>query len=367
MRAHIARAGSLVICAWALAGVAAERRFVRRELSLGGAHGTVAVEVPSEWRFEGFPHASPPSATVRFGPAADKFDFRLGFLWLEPGMRVPLETVKERVRIAANDALLKSVETEAKLVEIRGKETAGYYYSLTDKFPSKSPGGYPYLVQGIAVTGPVTNVFTLLSQTADPAERERGLAVIASATWSDGPVAAPAPPPVAPASPPTPRDQDLVSVRIEESQGAYRLTVPISHFVLTIRKGGLERATKPGNQSPGYFLLRDEGQAIVVSGWFESSEHYAGLEKLWERELASLKRQSSAAPQDVKFTKVGRWDAIVYHQQLPGGTTAHVRAEWSAEGTWVDLHLSLSGKRPTADARASLLELLEAFRVEDKD
>jgi hypothetical protein len=400
----------LCVGATAVAAVATEEHVVRREVSLGGGHGTVAVDVPSNWEFESFPQDSPPSATVRFGPASDDFDFRLGFLWQEPGMRIPLKTVKERVRIAANDALLKSVETEANLVEVRGDETAGYYYSLTDKFPGKRAGGYPYLTQGIAMTGPVTNVFTLFSRVADPAERERALRMIASARWSDAPPTAPpepppaasapasaalAPPPTASAPPPAasappsaapaplaaapaaPRTpaapppaalaQDLVSVRIDGSTDSYLLTDPVSHVVLTVRKGTWKRAANPTNASPGYFLLRDREHGTVASGWIESSEHFEGIEKLWERESSALKQKSSPPPEEVKFTKVGGWDAIVYHQSAPGGTSAHVRAEWVVEGTWVDLHLSTTGKRPAAEARADLLRQLEAFRVEDKD
>ncbi|HZR10381.1 MAG TPA: hypothetical protein VFA79_17470 [Myxococcales bacterium] len=358
MTPDVVRLAALAVGACALAGAAAAEQVVRRQISLGGDHGSVTVEVPSGWRFEAFPHDDPPSATVRFGPASDEFDFRLGLLWVEPSMRVPLTTLKERVRLAANDALLKSVETQAELREIRGKRTAGYCYALRDK----RPGEYPYLTQGIAVTGPVTNVFTLFSRSDDPAERERALRMIASATWSDAPkTAARASPP------PLPAVQDPVSLRIDEVNDTYRLTVPVSHFVLTIRKGGLKRATTPAIQSSRYFLLKDAGSGTVVSGFFDFAERFEGLEKFWAHETSSLERRSSPAPEDVQFRKVGAWDAIVYDQPVPGGSSAHVRAEWVSEGTWIDLHLSLAGKRQPAEARDSLLQLLGTFRVEDKD
>jgi hypothetical protein len=371
IRVHVARLTAVVVGASASAGVTAEEQVVPRQLALGGGHGSVTVEVPAGWQFAGFPHDSPPSATARFGPASDELDFRLGFLWVDPSMHVPLTTVKDRVRIAANDALLKSVETEVNLVEIHGTQTAGYYYSVRDR----RPGEYPYLTQGIAVTGPITNVFTLFSRSAVPVERERALRMIASATWSDAPLPTPpaplptppAPPPAAAAPPPVPQVQDPVSLRIDETDSAYRLTVPVSHFVLTIRKAGWKRATKATNQSPRYFLLKNEEHGIIASGFFEPSEQFEGLEKFWENESSSLKRRSSTQPEDVKFTNVGAWNAIVYDEPLPGGTSAHVRAEWVSEGTWIDLHLSLTAKRPAPDARAALLQMLDTFRVEDKD
>ena len=357
MKPGVVRLAALAVGAWALASVAAGEHVVRRRVLLGGDHGSVTVEMPSGWRFESFRHDSPPSATVRFGPDSDAFDFRLGLSWVEPSMRVPLTTVKERVRLAANDALLRSVETGAQLLEIRGKGTAGYYYALRDR----SPGEYPYLTQGIAVTGPVTNVFTLFSRSDDPAERERALRLIASATWSEAPKAA------APAAPALPAGQDPVSLRIDEVNDTYRLTVPVSHFVLTIRKGGLKRATNPAIQSSRYFLLKDAAHGTVVSGFFDFAKRFEGLDKFWEHETSSMKQRSSAAPEDVKFKKVGAWDAIVYNQPVPGGTSAHVRAEWVAEGTWIDVHLSLTGKRQPADAQDTLLQLLGTFLVEDKD
>jgi hypothetical protein len=181
------------------------------------------------------------------------------------------------------------------------------------------------------------------------------------------PASAASPPDAAPAAARAPPAPDPLSLLIDESAEAYRLTVPVSHFVLTIRKGGLKKATNPRNRSPRYFLLQDKEHGTIVAGWFESAEHFDGLDKLWEHELSELKRRSSPDPQDVKFTKVGGWDAIVYQQPLPHGTSAHVRAEWVAEGTWIDLHLSMAGKRSAADPRATLLQLLEGFRVEDKD
>src|SRR5436309_2341234 len=41
-----ARMAPIAVAAWALAGVAAEEQVVRRQVPLGGGHGTVTVEVP---------------------------------------------------------------------------------------------------------------------------------------------------------------------------------------------------------------------------------------------------------------------------------------------------------------------------------
>jgi hypothetical protein len=265
---------------------------------------------------------------------------------------VPLDVVKERVRSAANAVLPQSVETQMAVVELRGKQTAGYWFSSTDKAPSGAPTDYKYMSQGIALTGPVTNIFTLLSHDPAPEVREKALRIIASATWSEEP----------PTAPP-----DVGSLRIDESREAYRLTVPVSRLVLTIPKGGLKRTENPGNRSPRYFLLQDDQGGTIVSGWFESAEQFRGVEKFWESESSSLKANSLSQPQSVTFSKVSGWDAILYDQTLPGGNNTHLRAEWVAAGTWIDLHLSTTKNRTPAEARAILLHLLQAFRVEQRD
>jgi hypothetical protein len=61
------------------------------------------------------------------------------------------------------------------------------------------------------------------------------------------------------------------------------------------------------------------------------------------------------------------WDIVAYDVSLPGGiTSAHPRAERVLAGTWIDLHLSTTSRRPAATLRAELLAALAGVEVAEK-
>jgi hypothetical protein len=49
---------------------------------------------------------------------------------------------------------------------------------------------------------------------------------------------------------------------------------------------------------------------------------------------------------------------------MPRGS--HLRAHWVQAGTWIELHLSITSSRASADNRAALLALLGEIRVSEK-
>ena len=69
------------------------------------------------------------------------------------------------------------MEKDLVLLELRGKETAGYYFSLTDARTATAPSEYKYLTQGIARTGPVRTVFTILQHEPSVADKEQALQI----------------------------------------------------------------------------------------------------------------------------------------------------------------------------------------------
>jgi hypothetical protein len=341
--------GLLVIASLGPGNVAAAERLTRQRFPVPGK-GSLSLDVPAEWRITSSPVAAPPSLTLSIQPAtADEFQLEVTSVWMEAGINQ--ERLNEMVRQTLNQALPHAVETEAPLVELRGKDTAGYCFSVTERKPSNKGGDQKYVTQGAAATGPLVSVFTFLSRSADPAGRERALQVLASASWSDTLLPSPAKP-------------KSGAIDVEESAQGLRLTVPASRVVMLVPRGGLKKAAEL--ERPGYFHLTDAARSLVVSGWFEPAERFPGVQEFWENER---RNPALKDPQDVTFAKVGNWDAILYDVRVPRreATSSHVRAHWVSNGTWIDVHLSTTAKRPRPETRARLLKVLETFRVEQKE
>jgi hypothetical protein len=181
----------LAVGACALSTVAAVNGPARQRFAIG-ERGSLVFDVPADWRVSTVPLSKPPSITLTVRPAAgDAFVLKVTSVWMDAagGQRLTSDRMKESVRLAANDALPMAVEKDAPLIELRGKDTAGYYFSVTDKQSSNSGGDYKYMSQGTAVTGPVMTAFTFLSHSGIAADRDRALRLVASATWSDTPPA----------------------------------------------------------------------------------------------------------------------------------------------------------------------------------
>jgi hypothetical protein len=346
-----ARIGRIVIVALALGSVAAAAGPTRRQFPIPGK-GSLSLDVPAEWRVRSSPLLKPPSLTLSIQPATgDEFQLEVTSVWMEAKASIDQERLKEVVRQTLNQALPHAVETEAPLVEFRGKETAGYCFSVTERTSSNKSRDQRYVTQGAAATGPIISVFTFLSRSADPAGRERALEVLSGTSWSDTPL-------------PEAVKPEPGSIQVEESAQSLRLTVPASRVVMLVPRGGLKKGAEL--ERPGYFHFTDEARSLVVSGWFEPAERFRGVKEFWQDET---RNPALKDPQDVTFAKVGDWDAILYEMRVrnPRVTNSHVRAHWVGNGTWIDVHLSTTGKRARPECRARLLKVLGTFRVEQKD
>jgi hypothetical protein len=155
------------------------------------------------------------------------------------------------------------------------------------------------------------------------------------------------------------------ALTIAESGDNYRLSVPVSRLVMTIPKGAFTVANVSAGgatASPRYFLLKDAVRGVSVSGWFESSGGYAGFDAFWKNEANALRRNGLSAA-NVERTRVDKWEAVLYEQQIPKGTNANIRAEWIEEGTWIDVHISVTTKDPSSVARAAALNVLKEITV----
>jgi len=162
---------------------------------------------------------------------------------------------------------------------------------------------------------------------------------------------------------------DSVALKITQDAESYVLTVPISHLVMTIPKGGLEvqrGATSGGGNSPRYFYLEDKSGPLIISGWFESADGFSDIQSFWRKETVGWKRQGIPKPRDVSFEHIGTWNAVLYDLPGPGATQANIRAHWVQSGTWIDVHLSLTGDTRQTGLRERLRGMLQSMKVTER-
>ena len=132
--------------------------------------------MPGEWQ-EHLSQSVGGALTLEFKPAVGPEDLRFLLTVLPrrktPGATpTPLDT-RGLVTEQGGRLLRSSVEAVLSVKPLRGEETAGHYYSLTDRAPK--PGEYKYLTQGVVVLGDVSFSFTVLTSTAGHPAREAAL------------------------------------------------------------------------------------------------------------------------------------------------------------------------------------------------
>jgi len=156
-------------------------------------HGTLVLPVPAAWRAADKPLQNPPAIALVMLPATDdSFNLQLTAIWLGPAKRADLtpQAIRDRVQASSRELLSSSVEGEAKLVELRGTEALGYYYSLTDRETKNTAGDYKYIAQGMATVGEVLVIFTFLHRELETAAKQQALQMLADAAYVKGAPAA---------------------------------------------------------------------------------------------------------------------------------------------------------------------------------
>jgi hypothetical protein len=342
----------LAVLACALVSAASAQPAQTRQFSIPG-HGSLVFDVPEGWRVAERALEDPPSTAVRIGPrSGNAFLLQITSVWLEPGKAAAYtpQELQARVRKTAQEMLPQAVEKEATLVELRGNDTYGYHYSLTDRSPTSDPGDYKYVTQGTLLSGELVTVFTFLHREPAPREKQQALKMLADSRHSGE--AAP------------PREDALLVKDLEQS---YELSVPVSRLVMRIPKSGMPRAQRQAtrNNHPRYFYFVDG--LLNVSGWFEPAGGFAGIRPFWERETETWRKRGLPAPVNTSFERIGNWEAVVYDIDTSARTNSHIRAHWVQAGTWIDIHLSVTSDRSSAETRARLTELLQAIEVRERD
>lgn len=147
-------------------------------------HGSLRLAVPTGWQLDSLSLEEPASVTIHITPKkGDAFDVRLTTVWLDATVlaKSSAESRKRDMQRAAEEMLPHSVEKLATLLEIKGVESTGWYYSLTDRNPGE--GEFKYLNQGSFLTREVLTAFTILYRMPAAVEVPQVLRMLAEAKY----------------------------------------------------------------------------------------------------------------------------------------------------------------------------------------
>jgi hypothetical protein len=109
-------------------------------------HGSLRLKVPEDWRSQSRALAEPASVTLHFVPKnGDAFDVQVTAVWLDPEKRSreTNDSLKATAQRTATELLPHSIEKTATLHDLRGTQSVGFYYALTDNNPG--PGEFTNL------------------------------------------------------------------------------------------------------------------------------------------------------------------------------------------------------------------------------
>lgn len=144
-------------------------------------------------------------------------------------------------------------------------------------------------------------------------------------------------------------------VLVSELPDRFEVTVPKSCLVLSIPKGDRHPSTaqeRGATASPRYFMLSGSSTGSVISGWFEPASQVTDLRASWQEEMQGIKRNGYGAPKDVTEIEVNGMRTILHSIPVPTGSSAHSRSSQVRAGTWIDLHVSVTGNQSESQARA---------------
>jgi hypothetical protein len=322
-------------------------------------HGVLKLQVPKAWKDRVSQPPGSPAPTIELTSGGQEaFAVMLSPIWRTwpAATQAAAADLKRQVEQSADQIKPQAVEKELTIQEIKGASGAGYYFSATDAAPK--PDEFKYMLQGMIRVGEFQVVFTVLTRDAGESIRRQSIALVQSAAHTNEDASS---------SPGTNRGRPD-AIQITQTNTHYVLSVPVSRLVLQFPNNRLlptKLDAGGGTNSPRYFSFKDRELPLIVSGWFEPEQNFAGIQKFWAGEMAAWNKQV-AQPKDVAFSKNGRWEVIAYEIPVPNITNSNLRAHWVQAGTWIDLHLSLTNRQPARDARAVLAAFLATVSVSEK-
>ena len=143
---------------------------------------TLQLAVPAGWKDEvregerGYP------PTIIFTPREGKPFQVLVTPISRPRPDVPVPTgeqIRDSVQRVADQMKTQAAEKELPVVELKGANGPGYYFSATDKAPL--PDEFKYLTQGMLVVGDLALTFSVLTNDNQDKVRDEALAMLRSA------------------------------------------------------------------------------------------------------------------------------------------------------------------------------------------
>jgi hypothetical protein len=146
-------------------------------------HGSLRLSIPVSWTVESRAMPDPATMFLHIAPAKGKdFDAQLTVVWLNPAnlARTTPESIKANTERTGNGVLLQAVEKTLTLQELRGTQSVGTYYSLTERKPAH--GEFKGIMQGSFLTGELLSAFTILSDNPSSSEVRQVLKMFSDST-----------------------------------------------------------------------------------------------------------------------------------------------------------------------------------------
>jgi hypothetical protein len=155
-------------------------------------HGTLVLNVPSDWKANVKTPAGDSPQTILIAPKnGAALRMLLTPIWGDASRALPDDAkIRSVVTSAAKGAESGSAESSVAVRNIVGPNTRGYYFYATDKAPAA--GEWKYVRQGTIKTGDIVLTFTILTNDGQQANAKTALNMIrhASHRLSDSVLAA---------------------------------------------------------------------------------------------------------------------------------------------------------------------------------
>lgn len=315
-------------------------------------HGTLSLDAPAKWQLSTNPEGNI-GYTLRLTPSPPAVGLLLiTFIALPENRVIRADQVKDELGQLAQRSIPGSVEKKFTPIALKCAQGTGWYAQFTDaSLVGKPPVPNNYKLMRNALVALDEHLLAIVTMEFDDAKSPEAAAMLSvaeSLRFKSAPSSA----------------AKTGALSISQDDTYYVIRYAPSRLAVKIPRAGLAIADTGANQ-PGYFHLADQKTGLVISGWFDQSSAYRGIKSLWKGDTASWKEHGVPKPLHVKFDKIDGWETVAYENDLGDFGNSHLRAERTGSGTWLDLHLSLSTKRPIKELRAELLAALKAIVIEE--
>jgi hypothetical protein len=136
-----------------------------------------------------------------------------------------------------------------------------------------------------------------------------------------------------------------------------KLLIPFGNLKkINERRGG-------GQNNPAYFYFEDTKTKILISGWFFPIQKFEYNETVdfWAWEYRNVEVLNP------EFREIENWEAFIYDlplsKEFQDVCSAHLRANFLQDDTWIDLHLSITTNKSSEILHGELIEYLKTMQI----